>query len=214
MLPDPKKVAKVISDALFKPAEEKQAEREQERDVQLRTGKARIRHHINRQQEMVSQLTALAKRALALNDEDHFRQAGRQMLWCKQDIQRWEKYLLSLDILQARRDQVKASVDLIQSVKAISASLAELAGPQNVADLQKEMEQGLARAASLEERMDVMMAMMDDTLSGEARVDEGALEKLKRALTDQVAEEETAAFDPELEAELRQIRQELEKPSK
>jgi hypothetical protein len=214
MLPNPKKVAKAINKALFQSEDEKRAEREIDRDVQLRTGKARIRRHINHQNEMVGQLTALAKRALALNDEPRFRQVGRQLLWTKQDIQRWEKYLLSLEILQARRDQVKASVDLIQSVKSMSESLIDLAGPQNVAELQQDLEQGLARAASLEERLDVMMDMMDETLSGDLRVDEDALSNLETNLSEQVAAQETAKYDREIEDGLRQIRQELEKQEK
>jgi hypothetical protein len=214
MLPDPKKVAQFINRTLFKSAEERRQEDETNRDVQIRLGKARIRRHITHQQEMVARLTALAKRALAIHDEAHFRQVGRQLLWSWQDIQRWEQYLLSLEVLEARRDQVRASVDLLQSVKAMSESLGEMAGPQQIADLQRQMEEGLARASSLEERLQVMMEVMDSALSTDMQVDEGALDNLKTSLTEDVVQSEAAAFDREIEDGLRKIREELEKQGK
>jgi hypothetical protein len=209
MIPDPKKLGKTVRQILFQSPEERQQEKELERDVQVRLGKARINRHIAHQHEMVARLTTLAKRALALNDEARFRQVGTQLLYTRNDIQRWEKYLLSLEVLEARRDQVKASLDLLQAVKTMSASLSELAGPQQVAELTRELETGLARAASLEERMEVVMEVMDATLTGGMQVDERALGDLQQGLAEQVAGEERAAFSPAVEAELEKIRQSL-----
>ena len=209
MLPDPKKVAKAI-DKLFQSPEERRQEVEMNRDVQVRLGKARLRRHLAHQQEMLKKLTSLAKRALALNDDERFRQVGRQLLWTQQDVQRWEKYLLSLEVLEARRDQVKASVDLLQSVKAMSESLSELAAPAQMADLQRDLEQGLARASSMEERMALMMEVMDATLASDMPADETALEGLESKLTEEVAADESAAFDPALDELRRKIRQEME----
>lgn len=211
MLPDPKKVARVLKDTFFKTAEERQDEKELNRDVQMRLAKARLRRHIAQQHSMAQRLTDLARRALALNDETRFRQVGRQLLWTRQDIRRWEQYLLSMEILEARRDQARASVDLIQAIKAMSASLAEMAGPENLAEVQRELEQGLARAASLEERMKVMMEALDATLESQSPVKEDALEGLESDLLEEIRHQEAAAFDPEIEEGLRRIRLELER---
>jgi polyribonucleotide nucleotidyltransferase len=213
MAPEPKKVARVIR-KLFRSGAERREEEEQERDVQIRMGKTRIRRHIGQQQEMVRRLTALARQALKLSDEGRFKQVGRQLLWTKKDIERWEKYLLSLEMLEARRDQVRASVDLISSVKAMTESLGALSQPEQVGDLQREMEQGLARASNLEERMDLMMGMMDETLAAGMPADEESLSALQADLTGEVAQQERQNFDKEIEDGLSQIRQELDPEDK
>jgi hypothetical protein len=209
MLPEPKKVANRIR-RVFRSAEEKRQEDELQRDVQVRMGRAKLQRHLQNQKKMATRLRGLAKRALAINDEARFRQVGRQLLWTQSDIQRWEGYLLSLDLLQARRDQASASVELIKAVKATSESLAAMAGPGNVAELQRELETGLARASNLDERMAIMMEMMDSTLASDMLVEEGGLENLESSLTDEVIQEEASDFDREIEAGLRKIRQELE----
>lgn len=209
MLPEPEKVARMIK-GIFKSAEERRQEAEMDREVQVRMGKARLQRHIQKQKKMAVRLRSFAKRALAINDEARFRQVGRQLLWTQKDIQRWEKYLLSLEILQARRDQAKASVELIQAIKAMSESMAEMTGPQNMAELQRELETGLARASSLDERMAVMMEVMDASVSADTLVDEGQLADLEADLTEDIVREEGSEFDREIEEGLRQIRNELE----
>jgi len=209
MLPEPKQVAKLIKKA-FRSAEERRKEAEFDRDVQVRMGKTRLKRHIAKQKQMYMRLRRLAKRALEINDQARFRQAGRQLLWTQRDLERWEKYLLSLELLEARRDQVKASVELIQSIKAMSESLNELAEPQRIGELQRDLEEGLARASNLEERMAVMLDVMDETLSAEMLTEEDGLLSLETALSDEVAVEEATAFDRQIEEGLRQIRKELE----
>jgi hypothetical protein len=62
--------------------------------------------------------------------------------------------------------------------------------------------------------MEIMMEMMDSTLSADLQVDESALEKMEAGLVEEVAGQEAAAFDREIEDGLRKIRAELEKPGK
>jgi len=214
MLPTPKKVADTIKKTLFQTPEERLQEAELKRDVQIKLGKTRVRRHIAHQKDMVQRLTAFAKQALKINDEARFRQVGKQLLWTQQDILRWEKYVLSLELLESRRDQVKSSVEILQAVKAMSESLADIAGPEQVANLQLELEKGLARASSLDERMAIMMEVMDSTLGTDMVVDETALADLESSLAEKVASEEMAAFDSEIEAGLRDIRREFEDEKK
>jgi len=214
MLPTPKKVADVIRKTLFQSPDERRQEQELSRDVKIRLGMTRIRRHVNQQKEMVRRLTELAKQALKINDEARFRQVGKQLLWTQQDIQRWEKYVLSLEMLSARRDQVKASVDVLGAVKAMSESLADLAGPEQLTDLHLELEKGLAQAGSLDERLEVMMEMMDSALGTDGLVDESALKDLESNLSEKVAGEESSAFEKQIEDGLRSIRKELEDEKK
>jgi len=214
MLPTPKKVADTIKKKLFQSANEKLQEAEVNRDVQIRMGETRVRRHIAHQKEMVHRLTGIARQALKINDEARFRQVGKQLLWTQQDVNRWEKYLLSLELLEARRDQVKSSVEILKAVKAMGESLADLTSPEQVTSLQVEMEKALARATSLDERMEIMMEAMDTTLGADVQVDEGALEKLQESLSERVSGEEAAEFDSQIETGLREIRRQLENEKK
>jgi len=214
MLPTPKKVADTIKKKLFQTQEERLQEAELNRDVQLRLGKTRLKRHITHQNDMQRRLTSLAKQALQINDETRFRMVGKQLLWTQQDITRWEKYLLSLELLEARREQVKSSIELIQAVKAMSDSMADLSSPEKIADLQIELEKGLARASNLDERMEIMMEMMDSALEDGISVDESALADLETVLSEKVANEESAKFDREIEDGLRNIRKALEDEKK
>ena len=214
MLPTPKKVADTIKKKLFQSPEEKLQEAEVNRDVQIRMGEARVRRHIAHQKDMVHRLTGIARQALKINDEARFRQVGKQLLWTQQDVNRWEKYLLSLELLEARRDQVKSSVEMLKAVKAMGESLADLTSPEQITSLQVEMEKALARATSLDERMEIMMEAMDTTLGADVQVDDGALEKLQASLSEGVSGEEAAEFDSQIETGLREIRRQLEDDKK
>jgi hypothetical protein len=214
MLPTPKKVADTIKKALFQTPEERREEAEVSRDIKVRMGMTRVRRHISRQRDMLNRLTGLARQAIRINDQARFRQVGKQLLWTRQDIGRWEKYLLSLELLEARRDQVKASVDILQAVKAMSESMTDLAGPEQMASLQLELEKGLARAGNLDERLDIMMEVMDSTLGEDMQVDANALAELEASLSESVAAEEKASFDGVIEDGLQKIRRELEEEKK
>lgn len=214
MLPTPKKVADTIKKKLFQSPEEKLQEAEVNRDVQIRMGETRVRRHITHQKDMVHRLTGIARQALKINDEARFRQVGKQLLWTQQDVNRWEKYLLSLELLEARRDQVKSSVEILKAVKAMGESLADLTSPEQVTSLQMEMEKALARATSLDERMEIMMEAMDSTLGADVQVDEAELEKLHESLSERVSSEEAAEFDSQIETGLREIRRQLEDDKK
>jgi len=209
MLPDPKDVAKGIK-FLFRSKEEKQNAVEMERDVQLRQGKNRIRAHIAHQNEMIPKLRTLAKRALAMGEEARFQQIGKQLIWTENDIIRWNKYTLTLDMMEARRDQVRASADLIHTVKVMTDSMTDLAGTEQVAQLQQQLDRSLAQADSMDERINIMMDAMDSTLSEGIPADEKSLEKLRESLGEEIVTQESAQFDKEIESGLDKIRKQLE----
>jgi len=210
LLPDPKKVAKFLNRTLFKPAEQRREEEETNRQVKIRLGMTRIRRHLSRQREFRTRLLELAKRALALNDQERFRQIGQQILQVENNLQRWEKFLLSLEVLESQRDQLRAGVDLIETLKNIGESLSESAQPERMAQLQQDLELNLSRAATVEERLEAMMETIDGALTSDVRVDEGALQQLEGELSSQIAQEEARAFDPQIEQSLQKIRQELQ----
>ena len=205
---NPKNVANAIKNAMKTPEERRQAA-EQQRSQQLRIAKNRLSYHVVKQKDMVIRLTVLAKRAISLNDDANFKKIGRQIIWTRNDIQRWERYMLSLEMLEARYDQVRASVELLTAVKSMTDSLSDAAAPEKIGELQSNLEQGLAKAANLEQQMGMMMEIMDNTLAGDMKVDSSELSDLQTTLTGEVAQQESSAFDPEIEELRQKIRREM-----
>ena len=178
-----------------------------ERAIKIKTTKNRLRRHALEQKEMAARLINLAKKAISLNDETAFKKIGRQLIWTNNDIRRWERYMLSLEMLETRYDQVRASVDLLTAVKSMSEALSELDAPGKLGELQANLEKGLAKASNLEQQIEVMMDVMDGTLAGDMNVDPDELNELEKTLAGEVADQESSAFDPEIE----QLRQKIKK---
>jgi hypothetical protein len=158
---------------------------------------------------MAGKLKILAKKALSLNDNSRFTLIGKQYIKTKLDIQRWEKYLLSLEVLEAKRDQVNASINLIQSVKTMSESLGDIVGDQKIGELQVELETGLARASNLDERIDVMMEILDSSLSYDIEIDQSLMDDFKSSIIEEISTEEDNTFTQEIEERLLKIQDEI-----
>ena len=208
MMPDPKDVAKGIK-YMLRSKEEKQNAIEMERDVQLRQGKNRIRAYVAHQHEMIPRLRTLAKRALAMGEESRFRQIGKQIIMAENEIVRWKKYLLTMEMMEARRDQLRASTDLVRTVKIMTDSMTDLAGTEQVSQLQQELDRSLAQASSMDERVNIMMDMMDSTLGDGIPMDEKSLEKLRDELGEEIVSQESSQFDKDIENGLEDIRKQL-----
>lgn len=208
---DPKNVAKVIRGFIKSPQERRQ-EAEAHQAVQIKMTKNRLRRHINSQKEMSIRLKNLARQALSINDEVAFKKVGRQYIWTQNDIQRWERYLLSLEILEVRHDQVMASVELLSAVKTMSESLSDLAGTEKLENVQRELERGLAKASTLEEKMAAMMGAMDGVLEGDSQVSDEELRNLETAFSDGISSEDAAIFNTGLDQLRQKINRESQKP--
>lgn len=196
--------------------ENRKQEREIERDLEARRGKMQIQRHIKKQQEMSKKLWALGKRALVLDDTRQFEQIGKQYLWTLQDIKRWERSLLTFEAIEARRDQVKSVGEFMKSVQAMSKSMLANAKPADLAKMQRDVEMGLARAQNLEQTLDYLMDMTDETVfamdeSADTELD-ASLQELAKTMKQ---ETETPPADDNLDARiaegLKKIEEEMKK---
>lgn len=142
----------------------RQERKEFERQVQARQGRARIKRHITRQRQMLGKLREMMRRALTLKDERQFRALAKQYIWTQLDIRRWERNLLAFDALQARRDQVKATREFLESMQAMSRSILVNADPAELARMEQDLQTALARAQSMEEVLDAMMEAVDESV--------------------------------------------------
>jgi len=196
--------------------EERRRTKEIERDLQARRGKAQIKRHVAKQQGMLKRLWELGKRSLQLGDTARFKQIGMLYLQTQSDITRWERYLLSLEVVEARRDQARAATEFLGSLQAMSQSMLATASPKDMAQTQRDLELGLARAQDLEERLSLIMEMTDETmLTGDLDLSfDEQFRELEQAMTAEASHEEGATFDTQIEAGLLKIAEEMRKDLK
>ncbi len=196
--------------------ENRKQEREIERDLEARRGKMQIQRHIKKQRDMSKKLWELGKRALALDDTRQFEQIGKQYLWTLQDVKRWERYLLTFEAIEARRDQVKSTSEFMRSVQAMSKSMLANAKPADIAKMQRDLEMGLARAQNLEQTFDYLMEMTDETVFAMDTAEDTelatSLQELGKTMNQEgessVASEE---LDPRIAEGLKKIEEEMKK---
>jgi len=162
--------------------DKRRREQEMERSMQVRQGKRRIQQYIDKQRQMERRLLVLGKRALQLSDDRQFYQIGKQVLWTRDDINRWERYLLSLEMVEARRDQAKMTGEFFGSLQAVSESLLAGSKSADLVKIQSQLESGIAQAQDLEQRLDMFMEMADVSIYPPERSDRYELEDLQGEL--------------------------------
>lgn len=188
---------------------ERQQKKEYERDFQVRQGKKRIQRYIDQQRQMEQKLWTLGKQALKLGDNAQFQMVGKQIIWTQNDINRWQRYLLSLETLAARRDQARMTGDFMQSLKAMSDSLLVGINSESLLDIEKNIDAGLERVKNLEDRMDLFMEMAEYTLVDLDRADRHRLDELQTVMQQEAEMDEANSFDAQISAGLERIRREM-----
>lgn len=210
MLPSPEKAAKGIR-KLFQSKEERQQEKEALRDQNFRVGKIKINNHIKNQSESIKKWTLLAKQALLSNDEAKFRMIGKQILWTEVEIKKWKSYLLTLEILETKKDQVKTSAELVNVLRDMTSSITEIADRTDVMNLNADIENSMAKINSVNDNISNMMSSLDNSLDNETIEDSDALKRLEQQLFSELAGNGTGIEDNKIEEGINNLRSIIEK---
>jgi hypothetical protein len=195
-------------------------QKEIERDLEARRGKLKIQQHIKKQQEMSKKLWELGKRATQLGETRQFQQIGKQYLWTMEDIKRWERYLLSFEAIEARRDQARSYAEFMRAANAMSKSMLSNANPKEFAKMQADLELGLARAQGVEQTMDYLMDVTDQTVFSSEELSDSEMDASLREIERTMQEESKVAasdsnarvdLDARIAEGLRKIEGEMKK---
>lgn len=186
-------------------------QRELEAKVQIRQGVARIQRFIRNAKKVERRYWDLGKQALRIGDREQFRQLAGALMRTREHINRWERYLIQLETLNIRRDEVAATGDFIKSVSAMTNSILRGASPQQVAQMQAKMEQAVAKSEALEEVLSVAMEASADGLFGVDELDDHKLDELAGHMQSEAAAEEGTAYDERISSGLREIEDAMRK---
>jgi hypothetical protein len=193
--------------ALFKSKQQ----RELEAKMRIRQGMKRIQRFVKDCTKKQKQYWELGKRALRLGDREQFQQLAAAFLRMRENANRWERYLLQLETLNVRRDEVAATGEFMKSVSAMTNSILKGASPDQVASMQAKIEQAVAKSEALEEVLSMAMEASADDVFGTDELDDEKLEQLASQMGAEAEADESAAYDDRIAKGLKQIEDEMRK---
>lgn len=193
--------------ALFKSARQ----RELEAETQFRRGKGRIRRFIHNAKRVRKRYWDLGKEALRLGDEVQFAQLAGACARARDHVNRWERYLLQLETLGVRREEVAATGEFLKSISAMTASMLRGATPEQVAKMQLQMEEALSRSESLENMLSIAMEASSNSIFGSEEFDHEELTDISQVMRSEAETDEGTRYDARITDGLERIRDDMRK---
>ena len=186
-------------------------QRELESEIQVRQSKARIERFIRNTKKVEHRYWHLGKQALRLGDREQFSQLAGALLRAREQANQWERYLLQLETLSIRREEVTATGEFIKGISAVTTSILRGASPEQIAAMQLKMEQALVKAEALHELMSVAMDSSADTVFSSGDLDEPRLDEVAGQMHAEAAADERSDYDQRIAHGLKQIEEQMRK---
>jgi len=185
-------------------------QRELEADIRIRQSKARIQRFIRNARKVQNRYWDFGKQALRLGDREQFVQLTGAFMRTRQQANQWERYLLQLETLSVRHEEVAATGEFIKGISSVTMSILRGARPEKVAAMQEKMTRALVKAQALEEVLAAAMESSADAVYGAEELDERKLEEVTGQMTSE-AEAEEGAYDEQIAQGLQQIEEQMRK---
>ena len=138
-------------------------QRENRAKIRFRQGKSRIQRFLGQARQSAERYWQLAKQAQKLGDTEQVRQLAANFFRARDNITRWERFLLKMDALEMRRTEVEATGEFLKGMNALSSSILAAASPEEIAKMQADVERAVLVA---EQQQEAMTLTMDATGSG------------------------------------------------
>ena len=191
--------------------EKRKQRKEIERKMQAKEGKRKINRHVHNQQKRMREYWELAKRAYRLGDRATFQKIAKAIASTRQDVNRWERLLITFELFEAQRDQAQAGAEFMKAFEAMAQSMLISADPADMARIMQQADMALAMADQMEDRLEDLMEMTDETLADIDAEHQGELSEIMAAIRTEAEEEAEPGFDENLEAAMKQIDEALQR---
>lgn len=154
--------------------------RDQEARLRFRQGKARIQRFVQQSRQSAERYWQLAQQAYRLADMEQLRSLALQFYRARDSVNRWERFLLKMEALEMRRNEVEATGDFVRNMHSLTSSILRNSSATEIATMQLEVEQAIAKA---EEQTELLTEVMDVSgqkiLSSESLTEESLEQLLK-----------------------------------
>lgn len=133
------------------------ATRDLESRIRFRRSKCHVQKYVQEAQNSAQKFWKLACEAFRLGDQEQFQLIAAQFLRVQATIGRWQRFMLKLEALELTRNEVATTREFLQSIGELTAAINHTASPQEIARMQADVEQAIAKSKSQEELLDLAM---------------------------------------------------------
>ena len=187
-------------------------ERKIERSIEIRKGISGIRRQINSLEKHEREYLQKAKRAKRLG-------GASQLNFLKQTLKKtmsqrvlMERQLLNIETACQMKDQAEAHGQFANAMNAISQAIGEMFKQTDLAKTQVQFEKAMAKAHSMEERMELFLDISAQSMlgaEGETSSELVSDEQIDNLISEEIAHEEGAQIDGAVAEGLKEIEKEL-----
>lgn len=196
---------------LFKSKEERRIER----DIQLRKTINLFRKQIRGLNEKETAYIKKAKEARQINAQSQYELSRKALKQTLRQRKRFEQQLLTIEIAAQMKDQAESHAEFAKALKGVSKTIAEMFGTADLVQTQKDFEMAMAKAHSMEERMDIFLESSSDSMFSELEGDDELVsDKEIDELIEAEAVHDESQIDSEIDKGLQEIEKELSKEKK
>jgi hypothetical protein len=177
----------------------------------VRQSKSQIERFIRNLKKVQKRYWDLSKQALQLGDRVQFRQLAGALMRARDQANTWERYLLMLEAVSLRRDEVSVAGEFLKGIDTVANSILRGATPEQIASMQLKLEKGLARADAMQNTLSLAMEQSSDGIFSEDQLDESKLDELARQIGAEAQADESAGYDQRIADGMKQLEEEMRK---
>lgn len=189
------------------------AERKMERDLEIRKGINQVKRQIRDLERNEKDYVTKAKRARKMGANDQFEFLKKTVKKTASQKILLERQLLNIETAYQIKNQAEAHAQFAKSMNAVSRSIAETFGATDLAETQKDFEEALMKAESMEQQMEIFLDSVSGSLGMEATTSADLIsdEEIDRMVEEEIIHEEGEPLDAEISDGLKEIEKELGK---
>jgi len=191
---------------LFKSKEERRIER----NIQIQKTLGMFTRQIRSLRKQEAGYLTTARDAKRIGAEQQLELATKALKQTMVQRRRLDQQLLTLKIAVQMKEQAETHAQFAKALKGVSRAIADMFGSTDMVQTQKDFETAMARAQSMEERVDLFLSSASGTMLGEPMAQEEMVsdEEIQRLVSSEAARADEG-IDDEIDEGLSEIRREL-----
>ncbi len=137
---------------------------ELEARIRFRRSKGRVQKYVQESKQASDRYWRLACDAYRLGDSEQFKMIGAHYLRLQQSIMRWQRFLVKLEALELRRNEVGASREFLEGLGELTSAINQGASAKEILRMQGRSKR-LLKNRSLRKRCSIWPWMLREQAS-------------------------------------------------
>jgi len=194
--------------ALFKSKDERRIER----NIQIQKTLGMFAGQVRKLKKQEEAYIAAGREAKRVGAPQQLELAKKALKTTMAQRRRLDQQLLTLKIAVQMKEQAETHAEFAKALKGVSKTIADMFGSADMIKTQKDFEMAMAKAQSMEQRVNLFLSSASGTMLGEP-LDEGEIVtdvEIDRLIEAEAVHAERAA-DEEIDKSLKEIQDELAK---